>query len=184
MIHPTADVSPDAKIGTNVKIWHQAQVREGAIIGNNCIIAKNVYIDKNVEIENNCKIQNNSSIYHKTKLENGVFIGPHCILTNDKNPRAISNEKEIKISDKWSEGKILVKEGASLGAGAIVLPDITIGKYALIGAGSIITKNVPDYGLIYGNPARLKGFVCKCGNKITENKNQGDFCENCSLNLS
>ncbi len=179
MIHPTADVSSEAKIGDNVKIWHQAQVREGAVIGNNCILAKNIYVDEKVIIGSNCKIQNNSSLYHGAVLENGVFIGPHCVLTNDKIPRAIKLDSSLKNNADWEEGKILIKEGASLGARVVVLPNITIGQFAMVGAGSVVTKDVPDFGLVYGNPAKLQGYVCKCGRKLEKGKEAGDNCDLC-----
>ena len=183
MIHPTADVSSQAQLGQNVKIWHQAQVREGAVIGDNCIIAKNVYIDKDVKLGLNCKIQNNSSIYHGTTLENGVFIGPHCVFTNDQHPRAINVDGTLKQDADWKEEKTVVKEGASLGARVVVLPGITIGRFAMVGAGSIVTKDVPDFALVYGCPAKLQGYVCKCGNKLEEGKKAGERCDDCSSNF-
>ncbi len=180
MIHPTSDVSPQANIGQNTSIWHQAQIREQAIIGANCIIGKNVYIDKSVIIGNNCKIQNNTSIYHGTTIEDGVFIGPHCILTNDTYPRAINPNGTLKTDTDWIEGKIIIKHGASLGAGTIILPNITIGTFALIGAGSIVTKDIPNYALAYGNPAKITGVVCKCGNKLQPTQKPGENCTKCS----
>ncbi len=170
--HPTAEISKKAKIGSNTKIWHQCHVRENATIGKNCILGKNVYIDHDVEIGNNVKIQNNSSIYFNAKLEDGVFIGPHVCLTNDKNPRAITKKGSLKTASNWNAGKILIKKGASIGACSVILPNITIGKFAMIGAGSAVTKDVLDYALVYGNPAEFKGYVCACGEKIEDVKKE------------
>jgi|TARA_Y100000310_G_scaffold175217_1_gene175273 acetyltransferase-like isoleucine patch superfamily enzyme len=167
-IHPTADVSKDAKIGSNTKVWHQCQVRENAVIGDNCIIGKNVYIDHDVKICSNVKIQNNCSIYHGCEIEGGVFIGPHVCLTNDKTPRAITGNGTLKEDKDWEVNKILVKEGASIGAGSVLLPGIMIGEFAMIGAGSVVTKNVPDHALVYGNPAKIEGYVDKNGKKVKD----------------
>lgn len=118
-----------------------------------------------------------------TILEDEVFIGPHVVITNDKTPRAIDVKGRLKTKNDWRAEKTIVKQGASIGAGSIILPGLFIGKYAMIGAGSVVTKDVPDYGLVYGNPAKLNGYVCKCGNKITkieEIKNKLIlFCSNC-----
>ena len=179
MKHSTADVSQEARIGENARIWNQVQVREGAIIGDNCILAKNVYIGENVQVDANSKIQNNSSIYPGVSLETGVFIGPHCVLTNDKLPRAINPDGSLIREGDWKREEIIVKEGASLGARVVVLPGITIGRFALIGAGSVVTHDVPDFALVYGNPARLHGYVCKCGNKLKEEKVGGEKCHVC-----
>lgn len=187
-IHATADISKKAKIGINSKIWHQCQVRENASIGKNCILGKNVYIDHDVKIGNNVKIQNNSSIYFGSKIEDGVFIGPHVCLANDKMPRAITKDKKLKTDRDWAAGKILVEKGASIGAGSVVLPDIVIGQFAMIGAGSIVTKDIPDYCLAYGNPAELKGHVCRCGAKIMKIEERGDklvlYCSKCGENIA
>ena len=163
MIHPTADVSDKAKLGKNVSIWNNAQVREDAIIGDNTIIGKNVYIDKNIKIGKNVKIQNNVSIYDYAEIKDGVFIGPHVCFTNDKFPRAVNVDGSIKSSSDWQTGKTIVEEGASIGAKSVLATDIKIGKFSLIGIGSVVTKDVPDYALVYGNPARLQGYMCKCG---------------------
>lgn len=166
--HHTADVSLKAKIGKKTKIWHHAHVREGAVIGMNCIISKNVYIDIKVKIGDNVKIQNNVSIYHGITIGHGVFIGPHVCFTNDKIPRAINEDGTIKKTDNWSVAKTIVKDGASIGANSTILPGITIGSFAMIGAGSVVTKNVGDFELVYGNPARVYGIVDKSGKVVAK----------------
>lgn len=165
-IHQTAEVSEQSKIGKNTKIWNFSQIRENVEIGDNCIIGKNVYIDAEVKIGNNVKIQNNCSLYRGLTVENGVFIGPHVIFTNDKHPRAINPDGSLKDNSDWECGEILVAEGASISAGAIILPDIKIGRFAMVGAGSVVTKDIPDYGLVYGNPAKLVGRVSMSGKRV------------------
>jgi len=169
-VHDTAEVSSEAEISKGAKIWHYCQIRAGVKIGENCILGKNVYIDFGVKIGDNCKIQNNCSIYHGAVIEDGVFIGPHVVLTNDNNPRAINPDGSLKSADQWKVGKIIVKSGASIGANSVVLPNVTIGRFALIGAGSVVTKNVQDYSLVYGNPAQKYGKVDKLGNISRINK--------------
>jgi UDP-2-acetamido-3-amino-2,3-dideoxy-glucuronate N-acetyltransferase len=166
-VHASADVSPHAVIGEGTKIWQQCQVREGAVIGRNCILSKGVYIDAGVHIGDNVKIQNGISIYHGVTLEDGVFCGPHCVFTNDRQPRAINPDGSLKSADDWVVRETLVRRGASIGAHATIVCGSTIGQWAMVGAGAVVTRAVPDYGLVYGNPARLHGFVCPCGEKLT-----------------
>jgi len=172
-IHPTAEVSESAQIGDGTQIWHQSQVREGARIGRNCILGKGVYVDFDVQIGDHCKLQNGASVYHGVRLEDGVFVGPGVILTNDRHPRAINPNGSLKTDADWEVGHIHVKRGASLGAGSLVLPDVTIGEFALVGAGAVVTRSVPDHGLVVGNPARLVGYVCRCGRPLTSAADRG-----------
>jgi UDP-2-acetamido-3-amino-2,3-dideoxy-glucuronate N-acetyltransferase len=167
-IEPTADVSPLASIGEGTKVWHQAQIREKARLGKSCIVGKGAYIDHGVTIGNRVKIQNGASIYHGVVIEDGVFVGPHACLTNDKLPRAITPDGQLKTDADWEVSATIIHYGASIGAGAVVLPGITIGKYALVGAGAVVTKDVPPHGLVVGNPAELVGFVCSCGHRLAE----------------
>lgn len=166
-IHETAEVSPQAQIGEGTVIWHQAQIREGAHIGENCIIGKGVYVDFGVYIGSRVKVQNYACIYRGACIEDGVFIGPHACITNDKYPRAITPEGLLKGPADWEVGPVLIKEGASLGAMSVVLPGVTVGRFAMVGACSVVTSDVPDHGLVMGNPARLRGFVCRCGRQLT-----------------
>ena len=167
-IHVSADVSDQAKIGAGTAIWHQAQVRPGASIGSNCILGKGVYVDTGVTIGENVKIQNYVSIYHGVVIEDGVFCGPHCVFTNDKVPRAVNPDGSLKKDDDWMVSTTLVRQGASIGAGATIVCGVTIGCWAVIGSGAVVTRDVPDYGLVWGNPARLHGFICRCGSRLKE----------------
>ena len=167
-IHPTAEVSPLAEIGAGTRVWHQAQVRERARIGRDCIIGKCVYIDVDVVIGDRVKIQNQASVYHGVTVEDGVFIGPHACLTNDRFPRAITPEGRLKQDADWEVGKTHISYGASIGAGAIILPGITVGRFALVGAGAVVTRDVSAHGLVLGNPARRVGWACACGRKLEQ----------------
>ena len=159
-IHPTAEVSEKAKIGDGTKIWNQVQVRENCIIGENCILSKNVYIDTEAVIGNRVKIQNNVNVYHGVEVEDDVFLGPSMTFTNDFYPRAFNSD--------WKISKTIVKKGASIGANCTIVCGNTIGEYAMIGSGSVVTKDVKDYALMVGNPAKQIGWVCKCGHKLDE----------------
>jgi UDP-2-acetamido-3-amino-2,3-dideoxy-glucuronate N-acetyltransferase len=166
MIHQTAQVHEKARLGEGVKIWNWVQVREDAVIGEGSILSKGVYVDFGVSIGRNVKIQNNVSVYHGVTIEDGVFVGPHVCFTNDKSPRAINPDGTLKGTDDWAVSPILLKTGCSIGANATLTPGITVGRFAMVGAGAVVTHDVPDYGLVVGCPARLAGWVCACGEKL------------------
>ena len=177
-IHPTADVSVRAEIGEGTSVWNFAQVREGARIGKNCILSKGVYVDAGVHIGDNCKLQNNVSVYHGVTIDDGVFVGPHVCFTNDLQPRAIKPDGSLKDANDWVVAETRVGYGAAIGANSTIRCGIAIGKWALVGAGSVVTKDVPDYGLVYGNPAKLRGFVCHCGENLVVTGSTG-ACPKC-----
>jgi UDP-2-acetamido-3-amino-2,3-dideoxy-glucuronate N-acetyltransferase len=167
-IHPTAEVAPSAQIGSGTSIWNQSQIREGARIGSGCIIGKNVYVDVGVVIGGNVKIQNNASVYHGVTVEDGVFIGPDVCFTNDRIPRAVNRDGSAKTDDDWEVVPILVRTGAAIGANSTILPGVTLGRWAMIGAGSVVTRDVEDYALVAGNPARRIASVCSCGQVLRD----------------
>jgi UDP-2-acetamido-3-amino-2,3-dideoxy-glucuronate N-acetyltransferase len=166
VIHPTADVSPEASVGATTRVWHRAQIGAGARVGEQCIIGSAVYIDRGVQIGDRVKIQTGAQVYHGAAIEDGVFIGPLVCLTNDTYPRAIKPDGRLKTDADWVVGRTLVRYGASLGAGAVLLPDVTVGRFALVAAGAVVSEDVPDYGLVVGVPARLAGYVCACGRPL------------------
>ncbi len=186
-IHPTAEVADSAQIGEGTAIWHQCQIRQDAQIGRNCNFGKGVYVDFGVKIGDNVKVQNYVSIYHGVEIEAGVFIGPHVCFTNDNLPRAVNPDGTVKAADDWVLGRILVKRGAALGANSTILPKVVIGEWALVGSGSVVSKDVPAYGLVYGNPARLRGFVCPCGQRLEPGETDGDVmharCPKCGAQI-
>ncbi len=178
-IHSTAVVSDEAIIGEGSAIWQHTQVREGARIGKRCVIGKCVYVGADLVIGDHCKIENHASLHEGAELADGVFIGPHVVLTNDKLPRAINPDGTLKSSDDWIMGHIRVGYGASIGASSVVLPDVTIGRFAMVGAGSVVTKDVPAHGLVVGNPARLVGYVCSVGHRLSPQEGENWRCLLC-----
>lgn len=165
-VHPTAEVSHDAVVGDNTKVWNHAQVRPEARVGANCVIGKGTYIDAHTVIGDNCKIQNYVSVFDGVTLEDGVFVGPHVCFTNDLQPRAINPDGSPKAAADWVLTRTLVKRGAALGANATIVCGVTIGEWAMVGSGSVVTKDVPSHSLVVGNPARVIGWVCACGSRL------------------
>ena len=166
IIHPTAAVDPGARIGAGTRIWHWTQVREGVVIGSESIIGKGCYLDSGVQIGSRVKLQSNISVFHGVTIEDGVFVGPHVCFTNDKAPRAINPDGSLKGASDWTVSPTLIRYGASLGANATIVCGITVGRFAMVAAGAVVTRDVPDYGLVLGNPARLAGYVCPCGQRL------------------
>ena len=158
-VHETSIVELGAQIGAGTKVWHFCHILPGAVIGKNCILGQNVFIGPRVKIGNRVKIQNNVSVYEGVILEDGVFCGPAATFTNVINPRS-----EIERKDQFK--KTLVKRGATIGANATVLCGVTIGAYAMVGAGAVVTKDLPDHALAYGVPCQVKGWVCVCGETL------------------
>jgi acetyltransferase-like isoleucine patch superfamily enzyme len=182
-IHPTSDISPKARIGDDTQIWLFCQVRDGATIGKSCIFGKGVFIDNDVVVGDRVKLQNNVSVYVGVTLEDGVFCGPHVCFTNDKLPRAVNADMTLKGAADWKITPTLVKAGAALGANSTIVCGTTIGKWAMVGSGSVVTKDVPDHALVLGNPARFVGWVCSCGERVKIDESTGKGKCTCGRSL-
>lgn len=159
--HESSYIDEGAVIGADTKVWHFCHVMPGAVIGERCSLGQNVVVMGGTRIGNNVKIQNNVSIYEGVELEDDVFCGPSMVFTNVINPRSA-------VSRKHEYRRTLVRRGASIGANATVVCGVTLGRYCLIGAGAVVTKDVPDYALMTGVPARRAGWMCECGAKLAE----------------
>ena len=166
-ISDDAQVAGDVTIGDGTQVWNLVQIREGARIGAECVIGRGAYIGIGVRLGDRCKIQNNALVYDPAVIGDGVFIGPGAILTNDRLPRAISPTGELKRADDWDPVGVTVETGASIGAGAVCVAPVRIGAWAMVAAGSVVVRDVPDHALVAGNPARQIGWVGRDGRRMT-----------------
>lgn len=175
-VHETSLIGEDVNIGENTRIWQFCNIMNGVSIGCDCNIGQNVFIETGVKIGNHVKVKNNISLYQGVECEDGVFLGPNCVFTNVINPRSFIEKKD-------QLRKTVVRQGATIGANATVVCGHSIGRYAMVGAGSVITRDVGDYELVAGNPARKMGYVCKCGETLT-NIGEKYRCSVCSRQYS
>ncbi|HLS62159.1 MAG TPA: acyltransferase [Ruania sp.] len=168
MIVDSAEVDPSAQIGTDASVWQLVQVRENAVVGAGCIIGRGAYIGSGVHLGDNCKVQNYALVYEPAHLEDGVFIGTAAVLTNDTYPRAINSDGTRKSGTDWEPVGVTVRRGASVGARAVCVAPVTIGAWASVAAGAVVTKDVPDHALVAGVPARRIGWVGTAGVPLRE----------------
>jgi UDP-2-acetamido-3-amino-2,3-dideoxy-glucuronate N-acetyltransferase len=168
-VHPSAVVDEGSSIGEGTAIWHFSHICSGAVIGKKCSIGQNVLVSYMAVLGNGVKIQNNVAIYGGVTVEDDVFLGPSCVLTNVTNPRS-------QVSRKTLYEKTFIRRGATIGANATIICGITLGRYCFIGAGAVVTKDVPDYGLVFGNPGKLSGFMSRHGHKLHFDDSNQAFC--------
>jgi UDP-2-acetamido-3-amino-2,3-dideoxy-glucuronate N-acetyltransferase len=164
----TADVDPRAVVGPGTTVWHLAQIRENARLGRDCIVGRGAYVGPGVIIGDNVKLQNYALVYEPAQLEDGVFIGPAVVLTNDTYPRSVDVTGKLKRPADWTADGVLVREGASIGARAVIVAGRVIGRWALVAAGAVVTRDVPDFALVAGVPARRIGWVGRAGEPLAE----------------
>ena len=176
MIAPTADVDPTAIVGGDSLVWHLVQIRENAHVGPGCILGRGAYIGPGVVVGRNCKIQNYALVYEPAVLEDGVFVGPGVIFTNDEYPRAINADGSRKSAEDWRMVGVMVGTGASIGARAVCVAPVMIGRWALVAAGAVVTTDVPDYAIVAGVPARQIGWVGRAGVPLVEGEDDLFTC--------
>jgi acetyltransferase-like isoleucine patch superfamily enzyme len=165
-VHASAEIEADVTVGPRTSIWNRAVLRAGASLGAECIIGRDAFIDEGVRLGDRVKVQNGALVYHGVTVGSGVFIGPGAILTNDRYPRAVTATGELARGDDWTISPIELADGCSIGAGAVVVAGTRVGRFATVGAGAVVTRDVPDYALVAGNPARRLGWVCACGARL------------------
>lgn len=166
-VQPTAQVDEKAVVGAGSSVWELAQIREDARLGANCVIGRGAYVGPGVTLGDNCKLQNYALVYEPAVLGDGVFVGPSAVLTNDHNPRAVDPDGKLKRGGDWEPVAVVIGDGAAVGARSVCVAPVTIGRWALVAAGSVVTADVPDFALVMGVPARQAGWVGKAGVRLT-----------------
>lgn len=171
----SADVAQSASIGDGSSVWHLAQVREDAVLGENCIIGRGAYIGTGVQVGDNCKVQNYALVYEPAVLEDGVFVGPAVCFTNDHYPRSVAPDGTLKRGDDWEAVGVTCREGASIGARAVCVAPVTIGRWAMVAAGSVVVRDVPDFALVAGVPAKRLRWVGRAGIPLEPGEAPGEW---------
>ena len=174
----SADVDPTATVGDGSSVWHLAQVRDGARLGEECIVGRGAYIGSGVRVGARCKIQNYALIYEPATLEDGVFVGPAVVLTNDTFPRAVNPDGSLKSASDWEATGVTLRTGAAVGARAVCVAPVTVGRWATVAAGAVVTRDVPDFALVAGVPARRIGWVGRAGHRLVD---EGDGSWRCPV---
>lgn len=168
LIDPSADVDPRAEVGAGTRVWHLAQVREDARLGRDCVVGRGAYVGPGVRVGDRCKLQNQALVYEPAVLEDGVFVGPAVVLTNDEFPRAVTPDGRLKSADDWDAVGVTIREGASIGARAVCVAPVVVGRWALVAAGAVVVADVPDFALVVGVPAKQIGWVGHAGVRLAE----------------